>query len=163
MLKKFCKLFDSNDPSTMQKAVDEYADFATKESGIEVALTKTRYYLMYHANVASKLKEYLPQGLFAWKFGGDLTKVEPSNKTEASVVRSGTITFDMGYSKRHLFENLATRDLPKGQVFPYTKATKFDDCDKCPAKMLFKVKLGGLSGNATQGWKIVALKLIKLK
>merc|ERR1740123_2579740 len=95
-------------------------------------------------NVARRLSEYLSQGLFSWTFVDDFETVQPTSGSEATVVRQGTISFNMGWWRRHMFWNAVVQELPDGQVFPYSTVNKFDDCTRCPAKMVFKLKLGGL-------------------
>jgi len=161
----FCKLFDSNNPRTMQKAFDKYTEYAKYDEGIKIAVTKHEYYEMYHGNVGRKLSEYLPQRLFAWHFDD---AVEPMQKNgsadpnEVKVVRSGTITFNLGWWRRKMFWNNVVKSLPNGKNFPFSSVTEFDDCDKCPAKMVFSLKKGGLDGSSSKGWKIVDVALIKL-
>lgn len=161
-LMDFCELFDTDDPWQIQKAVDRDAQYKARTDGIKIAVTQGDYYLMYHKNVARKLNEFLPQGLFAWKFGDHFENTPPTNATLATVVRTGTITFNLGWWKRSMFWKYAVRSLPQGETFRYSKVTEFDDCDKCPAKMVFKMRDGGISGKPEDGWKIVDINLIKL-
>lgn len=158
---KFCHLFDTNQPMQMQKAFDMYSDYAKREEGIKLAVTKDHFYEMYHGNVGQKLSEFLPQKLFAWEFS-DYENVEPSGPTEATVVRTGTVTFNLGYWKRNMFWNSVVKRLPKGEVFPYSTVAKFDDCTKCPAKLVFTLKKGGVDGDVEKDWKVTGLSLIKL-
>jgi len=162
-LEDFMQMFDTNKPHTVQEAVDKHAEYATYAEGIRVAVTKNAFYEMYHGNVARKLQEYLPQHLFEWRFNKELMAVAPTNETEATVTRNGTITFNLGWWKRSMFWNYAVKTLPKGMSFPYSEVEKFDDCQNCPAKMVFRLMKGGLTGDESKGWKIVALTLIKLQ
>merc|ERR1719203_653545 len=117
---------------------------------------------MYHGNVAGKLSEFLPQGLFAWKFGGDFETVGPRDADEATVSRTGTMTLRLGWWKRKMFWNSVVKALPDGEAFPDSDVTEFDDCDECPAKQVFNVKNGGLDGAVEKGWRITGITLIKL-
>merc|ERR1719401_2088873 len=98
---------------------------------------------MYHGNVGRKLAEYLPQQLFAWAFGDDFQIMNESDD-EVTVVRTGTITFNLGWWRRQMFWNNVVKILPDGQKFPFSKVEEFDDCKQCAAKMVFKLKRGGL-------------------
>merc|ERR1712217_223905 len=158
----FSLMFDSNNPWQMQKGFDSYSEFANREEGIKVAVTKDHFYEMYHGNVAMKLSEFLPQGLFAWQFGPKLELMQPSSDEEIKVVRNGTISFHLGWWRRKMFWKSVVKSLPRGQVFPYSHVTKFDDCTDCPAKMVLTLKSGGLTGIESKGWKIVDVALIKL-
>merc|ERR1719356_2413415 len=160
-LTKFCSMFDTNDPWKMQKAFDHFAEFATYEEGIKIAVTKDHFYEMYHGKVGQRLSEYLPQGMFGWKFD-KIFEVMEKGSDEATVVRSGTITFNLGWWKRGMFWNNVVSALPEGEVFPYSEVAEFDDCEKCPAKMVFKLKNGGLDGETSKGWKVTGVTLIKL-
>jgi len=157
----FCALFDTDDPWKIQEAVDNDAQYANYNDGVKIAVTKSDYYLMYHKNVARKLNEFLPQKIFSWKFGDHFETIQPTNATLATVVRNGHITFNMGWWKRKMFWNYAVRSLPQGETFPYSKVKEFDDCENCPAKMVFTLMDGGLDGKQ-YGWKIVDIDLIKL-
>lgn len=156
----FCQLFDSNDPWKMQKALDQHADFARYDEGLKIAVTKDHFYEMYHGNVGRKLSEYLPQQLFAWSFDDSFKSMRSSGE-EVKVVRTGTITFNLGWWRRSMFWSNVVKAVPDGGVFPFSSVTDFDDCTKCPAKTVFTLKRGGIDGEGGE-WKIVSLILIKL-
>jgi len=161
-LTKFCGMFDTNDPWKMQKAFDVYSEYAHAEEGIKIAVTKDHFYEMYHGKIGQRLSEYLPQGMFAWKFDNSFDVME-TGSDEATVARSGTITFNLGFWRRGLFWNNVVKALPDGQVFPFSEVAEFDDCEKCPAKMVFKLKNGGLDGVTSKGWKVMGVTLVKLE
>lgn len=158
----FCSLFDTGDPKTIQKAVDQYAEFGGHREGIKIALTRDHFYELYHNNVAKRLSQYLSKGLFAWSFDNDF-KTTHSDGSKATVVRPGTITFKMGWMKRRMFWNAAVQKMPRGEVFPYSTVKKFDDCTRCPAKMVFTLQKGGLKEVSGQGWKLIGISIIKLQ
>jgi len=160
-LSSFCSLFDSNDPWEMQKAFDKYSEYASDDEGIKIAVTKDHYYEMYHGNVGRKLSEYLPQKLFAWHFDDDFKTTHHKHGQEVTIARTGTITFNLGWWRRQMFWNNVVKSLPDGEKFPFSKVEEFDDCTDCPAKMVFKLKKGGLDGTS-KGWKVVDLALVKL-
>lgn len=157
----FCHLFDSNRPMQMQKAFDMYTEYASPREGIKLAVTKDHFYEMYHGNVGRKLAEYLPQRLFAWDFNDDFQRIE-SSAEEVKIARSGTVSFNMGWWRRNMFWNNVVQSLPRGEVFPFSTVSKFNDCKRCPAKMVFTLRKGGLNGGAGE-WKVVGVSLIKLK
>merc|ERR1719226_431721 len=160
MIHAFNKLFDTNDPNTMQKAMNEFTEWKTPNEGIKVAVTKDHYYEMYHGNVASKLQMYMPQGLFGWKFGHKYELLRRT-ATHAVIARPGTITFNLGWWRRNMFWNMAVKGLPKGK-FDFSHVKDFDDCKNCPAMMEYSLTKGGLSGKE-KGWKITDLVLVKEK
>merc|ERR1719336_286849 len=88
VLTSFCRLFDSNKPWQMQKAMNTYSEYARFDQGIKVAVTKDHFYEMYHGNVGRKLSEYLPQRLFSWEFNDDFETMK-SGSAEARIARSG--------------------------------------------------------------------------
>lgn len=157
----FNKEFDSNLPKEMQKGMNTYTEWKSQQEGIKVAVTEDHYYEMYHQNVGSKLGEYMPQGLFGWKFGNHYTLVRKTHTT-AVIARSGTITFNLGWWRRSMFWNACVKSLPSGHKFDFSHVTDFNDCHDCPAKMEYTLKKGGLTGKE-QHWVITDLVLVKLK
>mmetsp|Transcript_107290 Transcript_107290/g.308667 ORF Transcript_107290/g.308667 Transcript_107290/m.308667 type:complete len:316 (+) Transcript_107290:111-1058(+) len=160
----FNALFDTNDPAMMQRAVDTYSEWPAEDTGIAVAVTKDHYYEMYHGNVKSKLSEFLPQGMFGWSFG-DEYKVfqEPTgeNGREGVLVRSGTVTFALGWFRRGMFWNAVVKPTPDGWTFPFSTLDEFGDCNKCAAELIYTLKKGGLTGQGDY-WAIVGLAVVKL-
>lgn len=153
----FSELFDTNDPASMQLAIDQYAEYAEPTRGIRFAVTKDHYYEMYHGNTKRKMQEYLPQGFFAWNFNNVFENMEPTEANEAAVVQSGTMTVNLGWWRRSLFWQHAVQQLPHGLTFPFSSVTDFDDCHACPSKMMMN-----LTNRSSQGWKITDITLIKL-
>jgi len=155
--------FDTNDPNTMQRAMDEYTEWKWRTQGIKVAVTQSHYYEMYHTNVGSKLGMYMPQGLFSWKFGDQYNLLWTNHANKAVIARDGTVTFNMGWWRRNMFWNACVKSLPNGKKFDFSNVKDFNDCKNCPAKLEYTVTRGGLSGKEGDVWKITDLKLIKLK
>jgi len=161
----FAKLFDTNNPATMQQAVDKYSEWDSDQDGIQVSVTATHFYVMYHENVQTVLERYQGLGYFGWNFGGDFQQPAELNDADTSdevtLVRDGTLTMNLGWSMRGLFWSSVVKGLPHGQVFPYSHVSKFDDCNKCASKMVMTLKKGGLTGKE-DGWKVVHLSIVKL-
>lgn len=162
-LMAFCKLFDTGNPATMQAAINQYTQWSRDEQGIEIGVTKDHAYTMYHQNVQKKLAEYMPQGKFGWTFGDDFQVQQPAgaDSTEVVIKRPGTLTLNLGWVGRQMFWNYAVKPLPDGGHYEGSNVKDLQDCNACPATMLFTLKKGGLEGVGND-WKITRLVLVKM-
>jgi len=160
----FNKLFDTTDPASIQQAMDTYSEWEGHR-GLVLGVTQNLYYEMAASEIEKKLKWLLPKGWFAWTFQPTLEEVvleqvgaEPG---VIHVVRNGTFTQRLNWFQRSVVRGFLKK-LHNHETFPFSHVTKFQNVDDGPSKALFTLKNGGLDGDASKGWKIIGITLLKL-
>lgn len=125
LLMNFNNVWNTANSEQCQKAMDMYTP---KEIGVELALSKTSYVLIYHDNVGYRFGEYISSGEF--NFDTDPATqwtVRQPTADEATAYRPMTMFMNVGWLKMHAMF-LVLRSRPEG--FPDSAA---NDVQNCPA------------------------------
>lgn len=136
-----------------QEAMDMYT---TKDIGVELALSKTQYVLIYHGNVGYRFGEYFSSGEFNFKTDAATHwTVRQQGVDEVTAFRPMTMFMNVGWFKMHAMF-LVLRSRPEG--FPDSTAQTVENCpDGCRANVWLRLR----KNNGV--WAIREVAVIKLE
>merc|ERR1740117_2261152 len=120
-------------PDEVQAAVD---CCAPADVGVELGFTRKRYVLIYHQNVALRLKQYGADNEFDFTPNGQWL-VKQASATEVLVEQPATLRLNVSW-----FQTMGLKALMrwKDGGFEESKAEDLDNCpDGCPAKFVLRI------------------------
>jgi Flp pilus assembly protein TadG len=153
LLANFARSWHTANAEKCQEAMDMYT---TRDIGVELALSKTQYVLIYHGNVGHRFGEYLSSGEFNFKTDAATHwTVRQQGVDEVTAFRPMTMFMNVGWFKMHAMF-LVLRARPEG--FPDSTAQTVENCpDGCRANVWLRLR-------KTNGvWVIREVAIIKLE
>lgn len=153
VLLNFNHVWNTANADLCQQAMDAYT---TDDVGVELALSKTSYILIYHDNVGYRFGQYISSGEF--NFDTDPSThwtVRQQTVDEVTAFRPMTMFMNVGWFKMHaMFIVLRTRPEP----FPDSTANDVENCpDGCRANVWVRMK------KQNGAWAIREVSVIKLE
>lgn len=154
---KFLLTFSAKWNTANAKACQEAMDtYVPQDIGVELALSKTSYILIYHENVGLRFGEYFSSGEFDFATD-DSTHwtVRPFALDEVTASRPMTMFMDVGWFKMHAMF-IVLRSRPGG--FPGSRADDVENCpDGCRANVWVRMK------KENGDWIVREVAVIKLE